>query len=102
MGFTFSSSEVKRALKERNFIAEENLFECSKNRPSRVGQFGVQVYECLPPNNQIGAPLYKDELKFDFVPEKIPEVKLSGRKWKYEPSLWFGAFEPLGMNNSPR
>lgn len=28
MGFTFPPSEVKRALKERNFIAEENLFEC--------------------------------------------------------------------------
>ena len=48
-GLHFLLSEVKRALKERNFIAEENLFECSKNCPSRVGQFGVQVYEYLPP-----------------------------------------------------
>ena len=97
MGFTFPPSEVKRALKERNFIAEENLFECVKNRPSRMGQFDVYVYEYLPPNNQMGAPLYRDELKFDFVPEKIPEVKSSGRKWKYEPSPWFGAFEPIGI-----
>lgn len=98
MGFTFPPSEVKRALKERNFIAEENLFECVKNRPSRMGQFDVYVYEYLPPNNQMGAPLYRDELKFDFVPEKIPEVKSSGRKWKYEPSPWFGAFEPIGIS----
>jgi len=95
MGFTFTPEEVEEALKERNFVAAENLFESVKNRPSRVGQFDVMVYEYLPPDNQIGAPLYHNELKFDFVPEKIPEVKSTGRKWKYEPSPWFGAFEPI-------
>ena len=95
MGFTFTPEEVAKALKEQNFVAAENLFEGPKNRPSRKGQFDVMVYEYLPPDNQIGAPLYRDELKFDFVPEQIPEVKSTGRKWKYEPSPWFGAFEPV-------
>lgn len=52
------------------------------------------VYEYLPPDNQVGAPLYRNELEFDFIPEKIPSVKPSGIKWKYEPSPWFGAFKP--------
>lgn len=95
MGFTFTPEEVEEALKVRNFVAEENLFECAKNRPSRVGQFDLMVYEYLPPNNQMGAPLYRNELAFDFVPEQIPEVKSTGIKWKYEPSPWFGAFEPV-------
>jgi len=95
MGFTFTPEEVAKAVKELNFVAAENLFEGPKNRPSRKGQFDVMVYEYLPPDNQIGAPLYRDELKFDFVPEQIPEVKSTGRKWKYEPSPWFGAFEPV-------
>lgn len=95
MGFTFTHEEVEKALKEQNFVAAENLFEGSKNRPSRKGQFDVMVYEYLPTDNQIGAPLYRNELKFDFVPEQIPEVKSTGRKWKYEPSPWFGAFKPL-------
>ncbi len=95
MGFTFTPEEVKTALKERDFVAAENLFESRKNRPSRIGQFDVIVYEYLPPDNQIGSPLYRNELKFDFVPEKIPEVKSTGRKWKYEPSPWFGAFKPI-------
>ncbi len=95
MGFTFRPDEVQQALEERNFVAEENLFESSKNRPSRIGQFDVYVYEYLPSKNQMGAPLYRDELGFDFVPEKLPEVKKTGRKWKYEPSPWFGAFRPI-------
>jgi hypothetical protein len=94
MGFTFTPEEVESALKERNFIAAENLFEGSKNRPSRIGQFDVMVYEYLPPDNQVGAPLYRNEQEFDFVPEKIPKVKSSGFKWKYEPSPWFGAYKP--------
>jgi hypothetical protein len=94
MGFTFTPEEVERALKERNFVAAENLFEGPKNRPSRKGQFDAMVYEYLPPDNQIGAPLYRNELRFDFVPEKIPEVKSTDTKWKYEPSPWFGAFKP--------
>lgn len=94
MGFTFEPGKIEEALAERNFIAAENLFEAAKNRPSRMGQFDVMVYENLPPHNQMGAPLYRNELEFDFVPEKIPEVKLSGNKWKYKPSPWFGAFEP--------
>jgi hypothetical protein len=95
MGFNFTPEEVENALKERNFVASENLFESAKNRPSRLGQFDVMVNEYLPPNNQIGAPIYRNELKFDFVPEKIPEVISTGQKWRYEPSPWFGAFEPL-------
>lgn len=95
MGFTFTPEEVESALKERNFVAAENLFERPKNRPSRKGQFDVMVYEFLPPGNQIGAPLYRDELNHDFVPEQIPQVKPSGRKWKYEPSPWFGALQPV-------
>ncbi len=95
LGFTFKLEEVKNALAERNFVAAENLFECAKNRPSRKGQFDVMVYEYLPENNQFGAPLYRNELKFDFVPEKIPAVNLTGQKWKYEPSPWYGAFKPM-------
>lgn len=95
MGFTFTPEEVENALKEQNFVAAENLFESAKNRPSRIGQFDVIVYEYLPPDNQMGAPLYRNELTFDFVPEKIPEVKSTGKKWKYEPSPWFGAFKPI-------
>jgi hypothetical protein len=95
IGFTFTQKEIKKALADRNFIAAENLFEGVKNRPSHKGQFDVMVFEYLPPDNQIGAPLYRNELKFDFVPEKIPNVKSTGKKWKYEPSPWFGAFKPL-------
>ena len=94
MGFTFTPEEVEEALQTQNLVAEENLFEGVKNRPSRIGQFDVFVYEYLPSGNQIGAPLYRNELKHDFVPEKIPEVIVTGRKWKYEPSPWYGAFEP--------
>lgn len=95
LGFTFEPGEVEKELAKRNFVAAENLFEGPKNRLSRKGQFDVMVYEYLPPDNQIGAPLYRDELKFDFVPEQIPAVKPSGRVWKYEPSPWIGAFKPL-------
>jgi hypothetical protein len=95
MGFTFTPEEVENALSVRNFVAAENLFEGPKNRPSSKGQFDVMVSEYLPPNNQFGAPLYRNELTFDFVPVKIQEVKLTGLKWKYEPSPWFGAFEPV-------
>jgi hypothetical protein len=98
MGFTFTPEEVESALKDRNFIAAENIFEGKKNRPSRIGQFNVMVYEYLPRDNEIGAPLYRNELEFDFVPERIPVVKSSGIKWKYEPSDWFGAFKPMYPN----
>ena len=94
MGFTFDPDTIEIALKDRNFIAAENLFESAKNRPSRSGQYDLTVYEYLPPNNQIGSPLYRNELQFDFVPEKIPEIKPSGNTWDYEPSPWFGAFKP--------
>lgn len=97
MGFTFKPDEVTKALKERNFIAAENLFDCAGSRPSRRGQFGVMVYGYMPPHNQLGAPLYRNELKFDFVPEEIPKVTPSGNTWKYKPSPWFGAFKPLNQ-----
>jgi hypothetical protein len=95
MGFTFTAKEVEKALKEQHLVAAENLFEGPKNRPSRKGQFDVMVTEYLPPQNQLGAPLYRDELAHDFVPEKIPAINPSGIHWKYEPSPWFGAFEPV-------
>lgn len=98
MGFTFPLEIIEKELKERNFVAAENLFEGSKNRPSRMGQYNVIVYEYLPENNQMGAPLYRNENEFDFVPEKIPNVILTGIKWKYKPSPWFGAFEPMKTN----
>lgn len=100
MGFTFTPKEVESALKAQNFIAAENLFEAAKKRPSRMGQFDVMVSEYLPPDNQIGSPLYRNELRMDFVPEKIPMVKSTGRKWKYEPSPWFGAFKPVSQHVS--
>jgi len=95
MGFTFSPQEAENALKERNFIAAENLFEGYKDRPSRPGQFDVRVREFIPAGNQVGAPLYRNEREFDLVPESMPAVISSGIPWKYEPSPWFGAFEPL-------
>lgn len=95
LGFTFAPEEVEKALKEQNLVAAENLFEGPKNRPSRKGQFDVMVTEYLPPHNQLGAPLYRNELGHDFVPEKIAAVISSGHQWKYEPSPWFGAFQPL-------
>lgn len=57
----FTREEVKEALAGRSFAAAENLFESVKNRPSRKGQFDVMVYEYLPPQNQIGVPLYRNE-----------------------------------------
>ena len=95
MGFTFTRKEVKKALKDRNFVAINNLFEAAKNRPSRKGQFGAMVVEYLPAGNTMGAPLYKNERAFDFVPEKIAAVKVSGTKFKYPPSPWFGALQPM-------
>jgi len=95
MGFTFTPDKAEKELKDRNFVAAENLFEGSKNRPSRKGQFEVMVYEFLPKNNQIGSPLYRNEKEFDFTPEKMPEVVSTGIKWKYTPSPWFGALEPV-------
>jgi hypothetical protein len=95
MGFSFTPQEVKQALKNRNFIAEDNLFESAKNRPSRIGQFDLFVYEYLPPNNTMGAPLYKNELTFDLTPDKIPQVKKASFRWKYPPSPWYGALKPM-------
>jgi len=94
MGFSFTPQEVKQEIKKRNFNADDNLFESIKNRPSRIGQFDLFVYEYLPPNNTMGAPLYKNELTFDFTPEKIPDVKKPLRIWKYPPSPWYGALKP--------
>lgn len=95
MGFSFSPEEVKQALKERNFVAAENLFESYKNRPSRMGQFDLMVWEHLPDGNTIGAPLYRNEPEKDFVPEELPEIESSSIRWKYEPSPWYGALKPI-------
>jgi hypothetical protein len=94
MGFSFTPQEVKQAIKKLNFNAEDNLFESAKNRPSRIGQFDFFVFEYLPPNNTMGAPLYKNELTYDLTPEKIPSVKKGSAKWKYPPSPWYGALKP--------
>lgn len=94
MGFSFDPAEVEQALKERNFHATDNLFESTKNRPSRIGQFDYHVYEFLPPGNTMGAPLYKNELEYDLTPEMIPPVKETSTKWKYAPSPWYGAIKP--------
>ena len=93
-GFNAPIEGLKKSLKEKNFVAKENLVEGLKGRPSRVGQFDAFVREYIPEGNKIGAPLYRDELGFDFVPESIPEVEKSGTKWIYEPSPWYGAFKP--------
>jgi len=63
--------------------------------PSRIGQYDYFVHEYLPPNNTMGAPLYKNELTFDFTPEKIPPVGKPSAKWKYPPSPWYGAIKPV-------
>ena len=95
MGFTFSKQQIKQALKDRNFIAVNNLFESAKNRPSRKGQYNVMVEEYLPEGNTMGAPLYRNENAFDFVPEQIASVKENGTIFKYLPSPWFGALQPV-------
>lgn len=94
-GFNEKSELIKDKLMEKNFIAKENLIECIKNRPSRIGQFGAILTEYLPSDNVIGAPLYRNELIFDLVPEMIPNVISTGTNWKYKPSNWYGAFKPL-------
>ena len=94
MGFNFKPDEVEAALKKRDFIAAENLFESEKKNTQPYRAIQRNGYEYLPPHNQMGAPLYRNEKEFDFVPEKLPAVKASGFQWKYQPSFWFGAFEP--------
>jgi hypothetical protein len=74
---------------------QQSMHLLAKNTAEKLNFLIIKEYKYLPPDNQIGAPLYRNELKFDFVPEKIPEIKLTGRKWKYEPSPWFGAFKPV-------
>lgn len=98
IGFSFKPQEVKQELKKRNFNAEDNLFESAKNRPSRIGQFDYFVYEYLPPNNTMGAPLYRNELTNDLTPEKIPPAGKPSAKWKYPPSPWYGAIQPVEQN----
>jgi len=98
MGFSFQPEEVEAALVERNFHATDNLFESAKNRPSRTGQYDYHVYEYLPPGNILGAPLYKNELEFDLTPEMIPPVKAPVVEWKYPPSPWYGAIQPLEIS----
>ena len=93
-GFNADPKTLPQSLKEKNFVAKENLVEGIKGRPSRIGQFDAFVIEYLPEGNKTGVPLYRDELGFDFVPESIPKVEESGTKWKYLPSPWYGAFEP--------
>ncbi|GHV52212.1 hypothetical protein FACS1894181_15110 [Bacteroidia bacterium] len=92
MGFSFLPEETGQALKERNFVATENLFESAKNRPSRTGQYEYHVYEYLPEGNTFGAPLYMNELEYDLTPEMIPPANTASPvKWKYPPSPLAGA-----------
>jgi hypothetical protein len=93
-GFNADPDILLQSLKEKNFVAKENLVEGLKGRPSRMGQFDAFVVEYLPEENKIGAPLYRGELNFDFVPERIPAVEETGTQWKYTPSPWYGAFKP--------
>lgn len=95
IGFSFPPEKIEAELKNRNFIAAENLIEGIKNRPSRMGQFDLYVTEFLPEKNKIGAPLYRNELEYDLVPEELPIVKQENIVWKYEPSPWYGALKPL-------
>ncbi|MDR2765202.1 MAG: right-handed parallel beta-helix repeat-containing protein [Tannerella sp.] len=101
MGFSFSPGEVEQALRERNFHAKENLFECAKNRPSRTGQFQYHVYEYLPPDNALGAPLYADEPGYDLTPESLPPAPVSV-SWTYPPSSWYGALPPEDNQGAAR
>jgi len=93
-GFNEKPDRIAANLKSKNFIAQENLVESVKNRPSRVGQFDAILIEYLPEGNRLGAPLYRNELAYDLVPEKIPKIKQTGIKWKYQPSGWYGALKP--------
>ena len=102
MGFSFEPGEVERAIEERNFYATDNLFEGAKNRPSRTGQFDYHVYEYLPSGNTIGAPLYINELEYDLTPEIIPPVKAPDANWKYPPSPWYGAIQPVEVSQTKK
>lgn len=95
LGFSLPVTTIQSYLKEHNFIVAENLFECKKNRPSRAGQFGLIVSEYWPKENKQGAPLYKNEREYDLTPERLPIVKEEGIQWKYTPSPWYGALQPL-------
>ncbi len=96
LGFSFSDEDVEKALQERNFVVAENLFESAKNRPSRSGQYDLNVVEFLPKGNSLGAPLYKDERAYDLTPEVIQPITNSRKTdWKYTPSDWYGALRPL-------
>ncbi len=94
-GFNEKAGKIAERLKAKNFVARENLVEGVKNRPSRPGQFDAVLVEYLPDGNQIGAPLYRNERMFDLTPERLPKVKSTGTKWKYQPSAWYGALPPL-------
>lgn len=93
-GFNEKADQIAGNLKKKNLVIRENLVECVKNRPSRPGQFDALLIEYLPEGNQLGAPLYKNEPGYDLTPERIPKVKSSGMKWKYQPSDWYGALKP--------
>jgi len=98
MGFSFPREGIENELKTRNFLAAENLFEGLKNKQGGKGQYDVMMYEFLPKDNQLGTAVFRNVEANDFVPLKIPTVKGTGIIWKYPPSPWFGAFEPVRFN----
>jgi hypothetical protein len=95
IGFNATQNQILEKMSKKDIVIQENLIESIKNRPSRIGQFNANLIEYFPNGNQIGAPLYQDEINFDMIPEKLPKVKLSNTKWKYPPSKWYGAHKPI-------
>lgn len=94
-GFNEKAGTIPNSLKEKNFVAKENLVESVKNRQSRPGQFNAVLVEYLPEGNHLGNVLYRDEKNYDLTPEKAPKVKGERVQWKYAPSDWYGAIKPI-------
>lgn len=93
-GFNEDPNVISKSLKEKNFVAKENLIESIKNRQSRKGQFDAFLVEYLPDGNKLGNVLYRNENNFDLIPDRAPKVEKKGVTWKYTPSDWYGAFKP--------
>ncbi|SHF11327.1 Disaggregatase related [Mariniphaga anaerophila] len=98
IGFGFKKNELPEALEKQNIIVKNNLVSGTKNKEVRIGQFDAKVIEYIPAENKIGTPKYRNSSFFDFVPVNIPRPK-NDDKWKYTPSPWYGAYEPLKMTD---
>lgn len=95
-GFNEKPELIAKNLKEKNFVAKENLVECTKSRLSRKGQFDAMLVEYLPKGNLLGTVIYRNEREYDLTPLQSPKVKKEQVKWKYAPSDWYGALPPVG------